>query len=57
MAHFMLRHAYLLNMKNVIIPEPFGVRCPNFQDFLVFMIPTPGKKIREIHDIWVKWSG
>lgn len=57
MAHFMLRHAYLLNMKNAIIPEPFGVRCPNFQDFLVFMIPTPGKKIREIHDIWVKWSG
>lgn len=36
------------NLENSITLQPFGVRSSNFQDFLLFVMPTTGENFKEI---------
>ena len=48
------RHAW--NLKNAILWKPLGVTSSNFQDYLVFMIPTTGESLKKIWEVWVTFS-
>ena len=47
----------MLNLKNAIFWKLLGVTSSNFQNCLVFMIPTTGESLKKIWEVWVTWSG
>ena len=50
----LLRHTW--NLKTAILWKKLGVTSSNFQDCLVFMIPTTGESLKKIWAVWVTFS-